>query len=432
MVDGLTQSGIVDNLEAEFVGKDGKIRTGLMSARLLEINDEKVILTITRDITDRKRMERQLQQTQRFEAIATLAGGVAHDFNNLLMGIQGRISLVAADLDPYHPHAEHLNAVEAYIRTATDLTKQLLGFARGGQYEIKPTHLNEFLLNNATMFGRTRKEIVIHTKLPEPSPVVEIDRSQMNQVLLNLFVNAWQAMPNGGNIYLESEVVRLDERYGTAHHVQPGRYAKFSVTDDGIGMDEATRSQIFDPFFTTKGKGRGTGLGLASAYGIIKNHHGIITVYSEVGHGTTFTIHLPLSDKAAYRGEVQQNGIVRGSGTILLVDDEDMILEVGGAMLEKLGYRVIIAASGERALDVLGRMGEEIDLVLLDLIMPGMPGHHVFDRIREIHPQMPVLLSSGYSINGQAKEVLAKGCNGFLQKPFNLSELSQKIFAVLH
>ena len=432
MIDDLAHKGYVENMEAEFVGKDGKTRTGLLSARMLEIDDEKLILTITRDITDKKRMERQLQQTQKFEAIATLAGGVAHDFNNLLMGIQGRISLMAANIEAHHPHSEHLKAVEEYIRTATGLTKQLLGYAQGGQYEVKPTRLNDFLLNSAMMFGRTRKEIEIRTKLPEPSPVVEIDRSQIDQVLLNLLVNAWQAMPNGGRIYLESQVVSLDGAYCEPHQAKPGRYAKFSLSDTGIGMDESIRSKIFDPFFTTKGKGRGTGLGLASAYGIIRNHRGIITVYSEPGHGTTFNIHLPLSDKVALREDVEQQGLFKGSGTILLVDDEDMILEVGREMLEELGYRVISAAGGEQALAAITRMGEEIDLVILDLIMPGMSGGRVFDGIREIRPQMPVILSSGYSINGQAKNIMAKGGNGFLQKPFTLSELSQKIHAVMH
>jgi len=432
MIDSLTQSGFVENLEAEFYRKDGKIRIGLMSACILEINNEKVNLTITRDITDKKRMERQLQQTQKFEAIATLAGGVAHDFNNLLMGIQGRISLVAADLDAYHPHTEHLKAVEEYIRTATDLTKQLLGFARGGQYEVKPTDLNAFLLNSATMFGRTKKEIQIHTKLPEPSPVVDIDRSQMEQVLLNLFVNAWQAMPHGGELYLDAQIVRLDEDYCQPNQLAPGRYAKLSITDTGIGMDAATRSKIFDPFFTTKGKGRGTGLGLASAYGIVRNHHGLITVYSEPGQGTTFTIYLPLSDKAALQEDAKQNGPRKGVGTVLLVDDEDMILAVGRAMLEKLGYRVVSVGGGEKALEAAGHGGEDIDLVVLDLIMPVMSGSQVFDRIREIRPQMPVLLSSGYSMNGQAQDIMDRGCNGFLQKPFNLAELSQKIYDIMH
>jgi two-component system, cell cycle sensor histidine kinase and response regulator CckA len=427
LLDGLTENGFVENLEAEFIGKDGKIRIGLMSARLLEINEGKVILSITRDITERKRLEQQLRQAQKFEAIATLAGGIAHDFNNLLMGIQGRASLVASELEFSHPHMEHIQAIENYIRSATDLTKQLLGFARGGKYEVNPTDINELVSNSAKMFGRTKKEIQIHIKLQDPPPVVEIDRSQIEQVLLNLLVNAWQAMPGGGNIYLEIRIVTLDDVYCEPYHAKPGSYAKISVTDTGIGMDESIRNRIFDPFFTTKGKGLGTGLGLASAYGIVTNHHGIITVYSESGHGTTFNIYLPLSDKPAYREGGRERGIIKGSGTILIVDDEEMILEVGRAMLEKLGYRVIAANSGEQAIDVVRRAGDELDMVVLDLIMPGMNGGKAFNAIRQIHPDIPVMLSSGYSMNGQAEEIMKQGCNGFIQKPFNLSDLSQKI-----
>ena len=429
----LNEKGHVTNFEAQLKRKDGSVWWASTNAHFYRDKTGEIagVEGITRDISDKKRMARQLQETQRFEAIATLAGGVAHDFNNLLMGIQGRISLVAADLDRSHPHAEHLQAVEEYIRTATDLTKQLLGFARGGLYEVKATNLNDFLTNSAAMFGRTKKEIQIHTNLREPSPVVEIDRSQIGQVLLNLFVNAWQAMPHGGNLYLESRIVRLDAADCKPHHAEPGRYARLSITDTGIGMDEATRRQIFDPFFTTKGKGRGTGLGLASAYGIIKNHHGFITAYSEVGHGATFNIYLPLSDKAAYQEDAIPNGIIKGSGTVLLIDDEEMILTVGRALLEKLGYRVLVASGGKQGLEVLKREGGDIDLIVLDLIMPGMSGSQVFDAIRAIRPRIPVLLSSGYSMNGQTREILEKGCNGFLQKPFNLSELSQKIDQVL-
>ena len=209
------------------------------------------------------------------------------------------------------------------------------------------------------------------------------------------------------------------------------RYAKVSVTDIGIGMNEATRQWIFDPFFTTKEKSRGTGLGLASAYGIIKNHDGLITVYSEVGHGTTFNIYLPLTKKEAHQEMAVEEKIIQGSETILLVDDEEMILGVGKAMLEKLGYRVVVADSGQQGVDAVQRKGDEIELVILDLIMPGMDGGMVFDRIKEIRPQMPVILSSGYSINGQATEIMRRGCNGFIQKPFNISELSLKVRKIL-
>ena len=400
--------------------------------RAIEWTDGRLVrLEIATDITNFKKMERQLQQTQKFEAIATLAGGVAHDFNNLLMGIQGRTSLMSLDLEPSHSHSEHINAIEDYIQKATNLTRQLLGFARGGKYEVKPTDINNLVHSCAKMFNRTKKETRLHAKFEDPPPVVVVDRSQIEQVLLNLYINAWHAMPGGGDLYLETQIVTLDDAYCKLYEAEPGRYAKVSVTDNGIGMNESVSQRIFDPFFTTRQKGRGTGLGLASAYGIIKNHDGIITVYSEVGHGTTFNIYLPLSGKEAYRETPLESRLMKGSETVLLVDDEKMILEVGQAMLEKLGYRINVAAGGVQAVDMIKRKGNEIDLVILDLIMPGMNGGKVFDRIKEIRPQMPVILSSGYAINGEADKILKKGCNGFIQKPFNISELSQKVRKIL-
>jgi PAS domain S-box-containing protein len=390
------------------------------------------------DITERKRAEEEkenlqvrLQQIQKIEAIGTLAGGIAHDFNNLLMGIQGRASLMTVELDSDHPHIEHLQAIEEYIKSAANLTKQLLGFARGGKYEVKPIDINEVVQSSAAMFGRTKKEIGIHTKYCSTSPVVEADQRQIEQVMLNMYVNAWQAMPDGGELYLETKIVRLDDEYCRLHKIKPGRYIKASITDTGIGMDETTRQRVFDPFFTTKEKGRGTGLGLASAYGIIKNHGGTITVYSEIGRGTTFNIYLPVSDLAQYRQTPAEEKLTMGSEKILLVDDEEMILDVGKSMLEKLGYCVLVAAGGLEALDVVGSMGESIDLVILDMIMPGMDGGKTFDRIREIQPKMPVMLSSGYAINGQANEIMRRGCNGFIQKPFNLYELSRQVRKIL-
>ncbi len=386
---------------------------------------------IYEDVTERSLMEQQFQQAQKFEAIGTLAGGIAHDFNNLLMGIQGRASLMATDLEPSHPHQEHTKAIEAYIRSATDLTKQLLGLARSGKYEVKPIDANELVRSSSDMFGRTKKEIQIHKRFQDPPPVIAVDRNQIEQVLLNIYINAWQAMPDGGDLYLETQIATLDPTFCEPYQAKPGQYVKISVTDTGTGMDSVTRQRIFDPFFTTKEKGRGTGLGLASAYGIVKNHNGIILVYSEIGYGSTFNIYLPLSDKDAFREVPMGKSLIRGSETVLLVDDEEMILEVGQEMLGKLGYCVFATPSGEKAIEMVKQKGNDIDMVILDLIMPGMDGSKVFDGIREVIPQMPILLSSGYAINGQADAIMQKGCNGFIQKPFNMAGLSIKIRQIL-
>ncbi|MFH0998150.1 MAG: PAS domain S-box protein [Pseudomonadota bacterium] len=407
-----------------------------IEARNIPYKGRSVRTTEFRDITESRRaeeektkLENQLQQAQKFEAIGTLAGGVAHDFNNLLMGIQGRTSLLSLGVADSHPNQEHIQAIEEYIRSASNLTKQLLGLAHGGKYEVTPIDINELVLGSSAMFGRTKKEIKIHTKCQELPLVVEADRGQIEQVLLNMYINAWQAMPpGGGDLYIETNIINLDEAFCEPYQTDPGRYIKVSITDTGSGMDEATRQRIFDPFFTTKDKSRGTGMGLASAYGIIKNHGGMITVYSELGHGATFNIYLPESDKEAHRKRLPtEGGLIKGKATILLVDDEELISFVGKAMLENLGYRVIVSMNGQEAIDAIKNMGSEIDLVILDMIMPGMDGSMTFDRLQEIKPGMLVLLSSGYSINGQADKIMRRGCNDFIQKPYSISELSIKV-----
>jgi PAS domain S-box-containing protein len=400
--------------------------------RAIEWIDGRIVrLQIATDITDYKKMEDALRRAQKMEAVGTLAGGIAHDFNNLLMAIQGRTSLISADLDPDHPIAEHTAAIEEYIKSAASLTKQLLGLVRGGKYEVKPFDINALVESSAAMFGRTRKQIRIQTKMsPEPM-VVKADRQQIEQVLLNMYVNAWQAMPDGGDLYLETRLVHLDESACFAYEITPGRYVKISLTDTGIGMPEDVVQKVFDPFFTTKGKGRGTGLGLSSAYGIVKNHGGMITVYSEVGHGSTFSIYLPICPCKAMTKPPEKAKLVGGTETILLVDDEAMVIEVSKAMLEQLGYRILVADSGEAAVECISKIGADIDLVILDLIMPGIDGGTTFDRIREVVPSLPVILSSGYSSNGQAMEIMERGCAGFIQKPFSISALDQKIREVL-
>jgi two-component system cell cycle sensor histidine kinase/response regulator CckA len=392
------------------------------------------------DITDRKRAEEdreslqeQLIQAQKMEAIGTLAGGIAHNFNNILMGVQGRTSLMMMGKSSSEPDYEHLKGIEEYVKNAVELTRDLLGYARGGKYEVKPTDLNRLIKHENRMFGRTKREIRVHEKYAKNLWTVEVDRNQIKQALLNLYVNAWQAMPGEGDLFIQTENTTVDTEYIKPFVITPGRYVKVSVTDTGAGMDAATRERIFDPFFSTKDAGHGSGLGLASVYGIIKNHGGFINVYSEKGEGTTFNIYLPASDREVEEEgpDLRRHEIHHGQGVILFVDDEDMIVKVGKAMLEKLGYRIIIAQSGQEALNLFKKHREKIDLVILDMIMPGMGGGETYDRLREIERDVKVVLSSGYSIEGKAREIMDRGCSGFIQKPFTMEAISRKVREVL-
>jgi PAS domain S-box-containing protein len=402
----------------------------LHNARLYDQVKQELAIRIRLE-AERDLIQARLLQSQKMEAMGTLAGGIAHDFNNLLMGIQGYASLTLLDLNPSDPNHERLMRIQEQVQSGADLTKQLLGFARGGRYEVKPADMNDIMEKSSTMFGRTRKEIIIHRKYGNDLWTVEVDRGQLEQVFMNLYVNAWQAMPGGGAIYLETENIILDDARAISSTVEPGKYVKIAITDTGTGMDAKTRERIFDPFFTTKAMGRGTGLGLATVYGIIRGHKGMINVYSEPGHGTTFTIYLPASEKDVFPERADSGKMVQGKETILVADDEKVILEVSTEMLTSLGYRVYAVGSGQEALAVFMEKRNEIDLVILDMIMPGISGGETFDRLREVNPSIKVLLSSGYSINGEAKTIMERGCNGFLQKPFHLEKLSGKIREML-
>ncbi len=397
-----------------------------------------VMLEMATDITEvkrlqeeRRRTEAQLQRAQRLEAVGTLAGGVAHDFNNLLMGIQGSVGLMLDELAAQDPLAGKLREIEGYLSRAVALTNRLLGFAREGKYEIRPVDINQLVERTVELFGRTKKEIIIRTELHRTPCTVEADEGQMEQVLLNLFVNAWQAMPQGGTLTITTGQTVLSAEKVSAYDLAQGPYVRILVADTGIGMDAETQQRIFDPFFTTKEVGTGTGLGLASAYGIITNHQGIIEVESDRGRGTTFMIYLPASDRPAIEKPRPAVERVSGNETLLLVDDEEMILNVGTQMLERLGYRVLTARTGQDAIDIYRREAGTIAMVILDMIMPAMSGRDLFERLKTIDPELKALLSSGYSIDGQAAEILKRGCNGFIQKPFTLDALSQKIRSIL-
>ncbi|MFO7716270.1 PAS domain S-box protein [Desulfosarcina sp.] len=380
---------------------------------------------------EKERLQDQLVQSQKMQAVGTLAGGIAHDFNNLLMGIQGNAELMALDMGPTHVHSDRLATIRDCVQSGARLTQQLLGFARMGKYQVKPTDINALIRNSIDMFGRTRQELRIVQKYQENAWTVDADQGQIEQVLLNLFINAWQAMPDGGNLCLETVNAILEEKQVSSHGAEPGRYVKIVITDTGTGMDAATMQRIFDPFFTTKTMNRGTGLGLASAYGIVRNHGGFIDVHSTVGHGTTFSIHLRASDAQPADADEPQAPAREGSETILLIDDDVMILDVGKAMLTALGHKVLTARSGKAGLALYRKHRDQIRLVILDMIMPDLGGGQTFDQLKAIDPGINVLLSSGYSINGQASAILNRGCDGFIQKPFNLQSLSEKIRTII-
>ena len=438
----LRETGKPENMtDYDVICKDGSNVSLELSVSLLKDQDGLPMgyRGVLRDVSERKKteeekhkLESQLQQAQKMESIGTLAGGIAHDFNNILMGIQGNASLMLLKIESDHPNYEKIKNIETYVQNGTELTKQLLGFARRGKYLIRATDLNEIIDKSSSLFARTKKEIRVHATLLEDLWPAEVDRGQIEQVLLNLYVNAWQAMANGGDLYLQTENVILDRSYVKPYKVEPGRYIKISVSDTGVGIDKETQERIFEPFFTTKEMGRGTGLGLASVYGIIKSHGGYINVYSEQEKGTVFTIYLPASQKAvSSEKETGPTTIIKGSGAILLIDDEKMILDVGIELLEELGYTVQSAMSGQEAIDIFQKDRGKFDLVIMDMIMPEMGGGETFDRLKEIDPDVKVLLSSGYSINGQATKILRRGCDGFIQKPFNMSQLAEKVQKIL-
>jgi signal transduction histidine kinase len=404
----------------------------------LVIENRQLLQQVQRELSERKRaedrkkeLEAQLLHAQKMEAIGTMAGGIAHDFNNLLMGIMGNVSLILLDAAPNHPHYSELKDIEQCVQSGADLTRQLLGFAMGGKYETIPTNLNEIIKESSEMFNRTRKEITIHEKYETALWPVEVDRSQLEQVLVNLYVNAWHAVPGGGDIYLQTGNVTLDEKEVKPYNLEPGNYVKTSITDTGVGMDEETRQRIFEPFFTTRKMGRGRGLGLASVYGIIKNHGGFIQVHSEKGKGTTFHIYLPASQKEIVKEKKLPARILKGTETVLLVDDENLITDVGEKILKKMGYTVFTAKSGKEAVEIYEKNKDGIDIVILDMVMPGMGGGETFDLLKKMNPRIKVLLSSGYSVDGQAAEILERGCSGFIQKPFLMKALAQKIRLIL-
>ncbi len=426
----LAQGGA--RFETEYIRQDGAQVPVEVGLARLQAAGQDLVLALAHDISRRKQTEEQLRQAQKMEAIGTLAGGIAHDFNNILTSILGYASLVQQELPPDSPSSRDLETIIKSARRAADLTAQLLTFARrSAQAEQRPLDLNEIVREVVKLLERTiDKAIAIETGLSADPAIVRGDGGQLHQALLNLCLNARDAMPQGGRLLIETRNVHLSEQYVEADlQLAAGKYAVLSVSDTGAGIDPAVRGRIFEPFFTTKEQGRG--LGLAMVYGIVHGHGGTVHVYSERGRGTTFKVYLPAHQELGSPTSPAPETAMGGNETILIVDDEEEVRHVLGRILTRGGYTVLSSADSAQALDIYRQRRAEIALVILDLIMPRVGGQETFRQLREINPKVRVLLSSGYSENGQVSHILSTGAQGFLQKPYEMAGVLRKVRQVL-
>jgi PAS domain S-box-containing protein len=393
---------------------------------------------LVRDATDRLKgekekelLEKRLIQAQKMEAIGTLAGGIAHNFNNWLNGILGNVTLIRLDPQVNAKTEERVRKIEHIVESAARMTQQLLGYARGGKYKVDLLDINTVIKESADMFSVTKRDIAIHLNLTPSLASVRADKGQIEQVLWNLYVNAVDAMPGGGKMIIETKQTTSGALGEVDYEIASGDYICFSVKDYGVGISPALQKKIFEPFFTTK-HGKGTGLGLASVYGIVKSHGGYVDVKSAMGQGSTFSIFLPAAGTPHGAGRHSDLQTIRtGQEKILLVDDEEIILDSCGQMLTKLGYTALTASRGKEALEIYAAQCHTIDLVIIDMIMPGMNGSELFDHLKKVNPNVHVLLSSGYGLNEQVQKILDSGCKGFIQKPYTMVQLSQMIRKVL-
>jgi PAS domain S-box-containing protein len=434
----------ISSAEYQFIARDGTKKWGGVSGAPL-VRDGQVValISVARDITERKRAEEeneklqaQLRQSQKMEAIGTLAGGVAHDFNNLLTTIIGNADLGLMDLGKDHPLRERIEDIKKAGNSAASLTRQLLAFSRKQVIKPEVLDLNEVITDTEKMLKRLIGEDVELSMVLEPEPwKVHADRGQVEQVIMNLTVNARDAMPQGGKLTFETANIDLDEDYFRKHGIeeQPGSYVVLAVSDTGIGMDKETQSRIFEPFFTSKGLGKGTGLGLSTVYGIVKQNNGFIWVYSEPGQGSTFKIYLPRVKGDVKEKEKERTPVIKldGSETVLVVEDDDSLRKLAQKSLDPHGYRVLAAENGEDALRVSKEHEGPIDLLITDVVMPKMGGKEVAERLQPLYPHMKVIYMSGYTDRTIVNHgVLAPGLN-FLEKPFSPKGLARKVREVL-
>ena len=433
LVSEMRTKGRISGMKLRVARKSGESRWCLYFGEIISLAGERKLLSIAEDITERKSAEEQLRQAMKMDAVGQLAGGVAHDYNNMLTVIIGSAEL----LKRYTTHdPQSMKLVSAIIDAATrsaDLTHQLLTFSRKGERATVKFSIKETILAAVSLLEHSiDKSISLETRFIAPNTLVSGDPSLLQNALLNLGINARDAMPKGGTITFATANVDLDDDFCASHanQVTPGQYLEISVSDTGIGMKKDVLEHIFEPFFTTKAVGEGTGLGLAMVYGTVKDHRGHIDVYSEPGIGTVFKLYIPVSE-GLESGADQVEEVVSGSGGILLVDDEPMLRSVGQELLGDLGYRVYLAEDGEEALEVYAREKENISLVILDMVMPKMGGKETLARLVENYPGIKVLISSGFH-QEETREVLTNlGARGFVQKPYRRSDLIKAVSEAL-
>jgi len=408
----------------------------LSRAKLAERNAE-----LDQAIEELKMTQEHLLQAQKMESLGTLAGGIAHDFNNILTGILGFASLIRTKLPADSPIERYVMQIERSAVRAAELTSTILTFARRGRFEIKTAALNEIVLEVLQILGRTTDRSIKISHILSPKPCyVDIDSAKMEQAVMNICVNAVEAMPNGGELTIKTEVsFHYADSLVQKLPNQPvnGEYVGLSVIDTGAGMDSETRQRIFDPFFTTKGESGGTGLGLAMVYGVINEFNGYIEVESTPGVGTAFRIYLPVSKRrpGAERREDWDkfSDAPKGNGeTILLVDDESIIRELGRDVLEQLGYNIFVAEDGLAALELYEKHRDKIDLVILDLIMPNLGGKEAFERLRQINPKVKVIISTGYAKDDILEPLLDNRADGFIKKPYKIQNMAQVVRSVIN
>ncbi len=433
IAEALRRHGALRDHECRLKCRDGGLLDVHMTISLIRNGTGELTGTLGmfQDISEQRRLRDQLYQAQRMEAVGTLAGGIAHNFNNLLMSIQGYTSLVRLNTPKDHPHHDMLRKIETQVAAGGRLTAQLIGFAREGKFEIQPLNLNRLITELADAFGMPHSAIRMELDMDPALPGIMADRGQIEQVLMNLFVNAADAMPDGGRITVRTRVVSHADLSEKPYRLKAGPHVELVVEDTGAGIPAEVISHIFEPFFTTKDLSKGAGLGLASVYGTVKAHCGFIDVTSTPGQGSRFVIYFPAAKAPVREHPEPSPEMHRGTETILLVDDDPMILDVGEKMLAALGYRVLTAAGGPEAMDLWrdGRSG--IDLVLIDMIMPGMGGGDLFLAMHRESPRVRVLLSSGHAMDEETRRLIDQGAVGFIQKPFGIRDLSGKIRQIL-